>query len=140
MKQNERVLSSWLNMLIAVDSERVPSQLSYNESVICNILYSNKDKEMTATDLCAVMKMQKSLMNRTLNNLEEKQIVRRIRSNKDHRKIVLQLVEDNESLFMKQHIKSLEYVDRIIEQVGNEKVEEIIYIFETITKIAQEEK
>lgn len=72
MKINEKILSSWLKMILAVDSERVASKLSYNESVICNVLYTNKDEEMTATELCSITNMQKSLMNRTLNSLELK--------------------------------------------------------------------
>ena len=139
MKINEKILSAWLKMILAVDSERVVSELSYNESIICNVLYSNLDKEMTATELCTITKMQKSLMNRTLNSLEEKQLIKKERSEKDKREIVIQLVDNPNSLFMKQHTSTLAYVDKIIGHLG-EKSEEIINIFETIAKIAQEEK
>lgn len=139
MKINEKILSAWLKMILAVDSERVVSELSYNESIICNVLYSNSDKEMTATELCTITKMQKSLMHRTLNSLEVKQLIKKERSRKDKREIVIQLVDNPNSLFMKQHTSTLAYVDKIIEHLG-EKSEEIINIFETIAKIAQEEK
>lgn len=139
MKMNERILSAWLKMILAVDSERVASELSYNESIICNVLYSNSDKEMTATELCAITKMQKSLMNRTLNSLELKQLVKRTRSARDKREIVIQLVDNPNSLFMKQHTSTLKYVDKIVEHLG-EKSQEVINIFEMIAKIAQEEK
>lgn len=139
MKINEKILSAWLKMILAVDSERVVSELSYNESIICNVLYSNLDKEMTATELCTITKMQKSLMNRTLNSLELKQLIKKERSEKDKREIVIQLLDNPNSLFMKQHTSTLAYVDKIIEHLG-EKSEEIINIFETIAKIAQEEK
>ena len=139
MKINEKILSAWLKMILAVDSERVVSELSYNESIICNVLYSNLDKEMTATELCTITKMQKSLMNRTLNSLELKQLIKKERSEKDKREIVIQLVDNPNSLFMKQHTSTLAYVDKTIEHLG-EKSEEIINIFETIAKIAQEEK
>ena len=139
MKINEKILSAWLKMILAVDSERVVSELSYNESIICNVLYSNSDKEMTVTELCTITKMQKSLMNRTLNSLELKQLIKKERSEKDKREIVIQLLDNPNSLFMKQHTSTLAYVDKIIEHLG-EKSEEIINIFETIAKIAQEEK
>ena len=139
MKINEKILSAWLKMILAVDSERVVSELSYNESIICNVLYSNPDKEMTATELCTITKMQKSLMNRTLNSLEVKKLIKKERSEKDKREIVIQLVDNPNSLFMKQHTSTLEYVDKIIKHLG-EKSEEVINIFETIAKIAQEEK
>lgn len=140
MKINERILSAWLKMILAVDSERVVLELSYNEAIICHELYSNSDKEITATELCSFTNMQKSLMNRTLNSLEEKKLVERKRSIKDKRKIVIHLVNNPDSLYMKQHKKTLEYVDKIIEHLGNEKSEEIINIFEKIASIAQEEK
>ena len=91
MKINEKILSAWLKMILAVDSERVVSELSYNESIICNVLYSNLDKEMTATELCTITKMQKSLMNRTLNSLELKQLIKKERSEKDKREIIEKL-------------------------------------------------
>ena len=138
MKINEKILSSWLKMILAVDSERVASKLSYNESVICNVLYTNKDEEMTATELCSITNMQKSLMNRTLNSLELKELVKRVRSTKDKREIVIQLVDSPNSLFMKQHKKTLEYVEKIVSQLG-EKTDEVVNIFEMIAKIAQEE-
>ena len=138
MKINEKILSSWLKMILAVDSERVASKLSYNESVICNVLYTNKDEEMTATEFCSITNMQKSLMNRTLNSLELKELVKRVRSTKDKREIVIQLVDSPNSLFMKQHKKTLEYVEKIVGQLG-EKTDEVVNIFEMIAKIAQEE-
>lgn len=138
MKINEKILSSWLKMILAVDSERVASKLSYNESVICNVLYTNKDEEMTATELCSITNMQKSLMNRTLNSLELKELVKRVRSTKDKREIVIQLVDSPNRLFMKQHKKTLEYVEKIVSQLG-EKTDEVVNIFEMIAKIAQEE-
>ena len=71
--------------------------------------------------------MQKSLMNRTLNSLEEKQLIKKERSEKDKREIVIQLVNNPNSLFMKQHTSTLAYVDKIIGHLG-EKSEEIINI------------
>ena len=90
MEKNERLLSAWLKMILAVDSERVVSELSYNESIICNVLYSNSNAEMTATELCNITNMQKSLMNRTLKSLEIKKLVKRTRSSIDKREIVIQ--------------------------------------------------
>ena len=139
MEKNERLLSAWLKMILAVDSERVVSELSYNESIICNVLYSNSNAEMTATELCNITNMQKSLMNRTLKSLEIKKLVKRTRSSIDKREIVIQLVENPSSLFMKQHTSTLEYVHKIVEHLGN-KTEEVINIFEMVAKIAQEEK
>lgn len=137
---NEKVLTSWLKMILSVDGEHVVSQLPYNEAVVCNLLLDNPDKQMTATDLCGITKMQKSLMNRTLTSLESKNLIERIRSNEDKRLVLVKLVNDVNNIFMKQHEKTLKYVDKIVNRVGKDKVDEIIALFDSITKIAQEEK
>ena len=136
---NEKLLTSWLKMVLAVDGEHIATQLPYNEAVVCNLLMGNPNKEMTATDLCGIMKMQKSLMNRTLNSLESKNIIERIRSKEDKRLVLVKLVNDVNNIFMKQHEKTLNYVDKLADKIGKDKVNEIISLFDSITKIAQEE-
>ena len=137
---NEKVLTSWIKMILSVDGEHVVSQLPYNEAVICNLLLDTPDKQMTATDLCVITKMQKSLMNRTLTSLESKKLIERIRSNEDKRLVLVKLVNDVNNIFMTQHEKTLKYVDKIVNRIGKDKVDEVIALFDSITKIAQEEK
>ena len=137
---NEKVLTSWLKMILSVDGEHLVSQLPYNEAVVCNLLLDNPEKQMTATDLCGITKMQKSLMNRTLTSLESKKLIERIRSNEDKRLVLVKLVNDVNNIFMKQHEKTLKYVDKMVNRIGKDKVDEVISLFDSITKIAQEEK
>lgn len=133
-------MTSWLKMILSVDGEHVVSQLPYNEAVICNLLLDNPNKQMTATDLCGITKMQKSLMNRTLTSLESKKLIERIRSSEDKRLVLVKLVNDVNNIFMKQHEKTLKYVDKVLNRIGKDKANEIIALFDSITKIAQEEK
>ena len=81
---NEKVLNAWLKLSTAICNERIVSELPYNESLVCGILHENAvdhpEKKITATDLCEKTNMQKSLMNRTLNSLEEKGLIFRKRS------------------------------------------------------------
>ena len=44
---NEKVLTSWLKMILSVDGERVASQLPYNEAVVCNLLLDNPDVDIS---------------------------------------------------------------------------------------------
>ena len=91
MKQNEQVLEAWLQMTTVINNERITPDLPYNESMICRYLYQNQDINVTATDLCNYMRMQKSQMNRTLTSMEKKQLITRIRSEQDTRKIYITL-------------------------------------------------
>ena len=59
MKKNEQVLEAWLQMTTVINNERITPDLPYNESMICRYLYQNQDINVTATDLCNYMRMQK---------------------------------------------------------------------------------
>ena len=137
MTTNERVLKSWIHMLMAVNGEHAVSSLTYNEAIICNVLI-HSEKEITATDLCNVMKMQKSQMNRTLTSMEEKGMIRRIRSENDKRQIIIKFVDEEENPYFNEHEKILKYVDRLLEHFGVENIENMIELFDYISKIAQE--
>ena len=83
--------------------------------------------------------MQKSLMNRTLTSLESKKIIERIRSKEDKRLVLVKLVNDVNNMFIKQHEKTLNYVEKLVNRIGKDKVNEMIALFDSITNIAQEE-
>lgn len=128
----ERLLTSFLMMILTIDAQRVSTQLPYNEAIVCNLLHNHPDKQMSATELCAITKMMKSQMNRTLTSLEEKNLVERVRSNDDKRILHVHLIDHEESVYTKQHEQTLQYVENILNQVGCEKAEEIIEIFTSI--------
>ncbi len=130
--KKEAILKAWLDMIIAIDSQRVTSMLPFNEAVVCNYLKNHQDEEITATDLCKMMKMQKSLMNRTLNSLEEKEIIKRARSNNDKRKIIVILCDEN-NIYHAQHQLVLDYVEAIVNNLEGLE-DSIIPIFESVTK------
>ena len=136
----ERLLTSWLMMITAVDSERIPTQLPYNEAVVCNLLYTNKDKEITATDLCTMTKIMKSQMNRILTNLEEKGLIERVRSSEDKRNMIVRLIEQENSVYLTQHENTLKYVDRLISKLGAKRAEEIIELFTLIANYANDQE
>ena len=127
MKKNEQVLEAWLQMTTVINNERITPDLPYNESMICRYLYQNQDLNVTATDLCNYMRMQKSQMNRTLTSMEKKELITRIRSEKDTRKI-----------YKKQHEKILKIVDELFEKIGYERQPEVIELFDLITQTAKE--
>ena len=138
-KINERVLESWINLITAIDSERLVLKMPYNEAIICNLLFRNKDKVITATDLCKLTNMQKSQMNRTLTSLENKNLIKRERSLNDKREIQIKLIEDGSNIYQEVHEHNIAIVDKIIERLGKEKTSEVLELFSLITSIAKEE-
>lgn len=139
---NEKLLDAWLKLTTAIINERVVSDLPYNESVICNILYRNHsntpDRQVTATDLCRKMKMQKSQMNRTLSSMEEKQLISRERSAADKRQILVSLNLDQLEGYQRQHERILALIDRLLEKIGPEKAGDIVDMFTQIADTAEE--
>ena len=139
---NEKVLGAWLKLSTTICNERIAKELPFNESFICGILHRNAvehpEKKMTATELCEQTNMQKSLMNRTLNSLEEKGLIFRKRSEKDKRQVFVSMNMENADLYESQHKRVLGVVDAMLEKVGKEKAEEIIQLFTLISNKAKE--
>ena len=142
MKLNEVLLGAWLKISTAINNSRLVSEMSYNESLICNILYRNAtdhpDQFLTATDLCTETKILKSQMNRILNQLEEKNLITRERSNRDKRKVFVRLTTEQSNAYLKQHEQILQLLDNIIEKLGEEKALEIIETLNGISNVAGE--
>ena len=139
---NEKILGAWLKLSTAICNERIVSELPYNESLICGILHENAvehpEEKITATDLCEKTNMQKSLMNRTLNTLEEQGLIFRKRSEKDKRQVFVSMNMENAEVYERQHKNILRVVDEIVEKVGKEKAEEIVQLFTLVSNKAKE--
>ena len=142
MQLNEVLLGAWLKISTAINNSRLVSEMSYNESLICNILYRNTTENpgfaLTATDLCAETKILKSQMNRILTQLEEKNLITRERSASDKRKVWVRLTTEQSNAYLKQHEQILKLLDNIIEKLGEEQTLEIIRALNGISDVANE--
>lgn len=139
--QNEKLLDAWLRLSTVISNERIVSDIPYNEALICNLLYKNQaahpETGVTATELCRQSKMLKSQMNRTLQSMEEKDMITRKRSDTDKRQVFITLNEDCE-LYRQQHRKTLDLIDALTAKIGIEKSNEILEIFTLISNTAEE--
>ena len=139
---SEDLLNIWLRISTSVINSRLVSDLSYNESLVCNILYHAQKNEpeqlLTATDLCNATKMLKSQMNRTLNQLEEKKLITRIRSSTDKRQVFVEFNLDTADIYLEQHQKILALVDNIIEHFGPEKIDVTLQVLTSICDVADD--
>lgn len=138
---NEELLETWLETSTVISNRRLTDALSYNESLVCHILYekeqSGQPEPLTATDLCNETKILKSLMNATLNSLEKKGLTERIRSTADKRQVYVRLRKDNLPVYLTEHRKILDMVDKVICAVGEEKIAEFIPILRSINDSVQ---
>lgn len=141
-EQNEQLLSAWLRLSTTVNNNRLVPDMPYNESLICNILYrcrlEDPEKKITATDLCFETKMLKSQMNRTLTQLEAKNFITRERCSKDKRKIYIYLNSEQAQIYHEQHPKIIALLDVVTKQLGEERTNDAINIFNTISEMAEQ--
>lgn len=138
---NEELLASWLRLSTCVNNSRFVSEMSYNESLVCSILYRHQrtspEKHLTATNLCQMTKMVKSQMNRILNQLEKKDVITRVRSTIDKRQVYVSFNLEQAKAYEKQHKQILVVLDHIIDELGPKKTEEAIALFEKVSDIAE---
>ena len=142
MQLNELLLGAWLRLSTSINNSRVVSEMSYNESLICNILYrnaaENPEQKLTATNLCYESKILKSQMNRILTQLEKKNLITRERSAEDKRKIYVSLTSEQSNAYLKQHAQILDLLDAIITKLGEEQTKEVIRALNGISDVADE--
>ena len=138
--ENERLLNTWLKLSTTIQNSRLVSELSYNESLICNLLYTKTKSglSMTATELCEFTKMLKSQMNRTLNILEEKNLIMRERSTQDKRRVMIRFNMLHAEAYEKQHKEVLKFVDHVIAKLSPQETSQAIALLSKIAKIADE--
>lgn len=134
---SEALLEGWLRMTSTIWNERLVTAMTYNESLVCNILYKYRNmpgKAVTATDLCKRLRIHKPQMNVILNKLEKAGIVERIRSQKDKRSVYIFLTKKGVPLYEKAHQEILRLPEAMIERLGPEKAEKFA---ETMQEVAE---
>ena len=142
LNTNEALLGAWLRLSTSINNSRLVTDMPYNESLICNVLYRNDlsrpSTKLTATELCAETKILKSQMNRILEQMEEKHLIFRERSPQDKRKVYIRLNHSPDSAYFKQHEKILAIMDFVIEKLGEGKSRIVVRTLNDISDVADE--
>ncbi len=140
-EMHELLLNAWLRLSTSINNARLVSEMTYNESLICNILYNHSKSDdgsiITATDLCNMTNILKSQMNRTLNQLEKKNLITRERSTVDKRQIIITMNLEQCHTYENQHRRILKILDTVIEKLGKEKAQQTIDTLNEISNIAE---
>lgn len=126
---DEELLEAWIRVSTAIRNDKIVSELTYNESIVCNFILSSLRMNgcgLTATQLCQETQIQKSQMNRILNALEKKDLIRRERSAADKRKVMVTINESKMDSFNAQHEKVLNLINSLIDDVGEQRAQELI--------------
>ena len=117
----EALLQSWMAMEVCIRGNRLLSDLSMNEMLICNVLYQRRDgAPVTATELCSQTKLLKSQMNHILNTMEYQGLICRDRSVADKRQVYVRLQEAAIPRYLQEHERVLKIVGAVLGTLGEE--------------------
>ncbi len=132
----EALLLSWVKLTAIVKNSRITKGLMYNEAVVMLCLYRRfkEDGEglVSVKELLAGTGMLKSLLNRTINALEEKGLLEKTKGTSDRRTLFVKCVKEKLDVFIKVHQSSLEVAENIINIIGEEDTLQFIKIVEKI--------
>lgn len=124
----EALLQAWIDMSLRIRGNRLVTGLSFNEIVICRILYMQQlegGKPVTATDLCRRMHLLKSQINKLLTNMEKQGLIERVRSEKDRRKIELRLKPSSEHVYLNAHEGIMKIMGHVYNTMGEERAQQL---------------
>ena len=133
---SEELLDSWLMMSLTIINERLVSAMTFNESMVCNLLYRQYKKDggpLTATDLCGRLHIKKPQMNVILNQMEKNGIITRIRSQADKRNVHILLTDKGIPLYEEAHKEILKLPSGLVDRLGMEKISQFSRMMKEVT-------
>jgi len=117
----EQLLEAWMAMEVCIRGNRLLSEFSMNEMLVCNTLYHRMQTggdPVTATELCRKLQLLKSQMNRLLAGMEFDGLIRRERNPADKRESYVYLREEALPRYLKEHDHVLNIVGAVCSALG----------------------
>ena len=119
----EQLLEAWMAMEVCIRGNRLLSEFSMNEMLVCNTLYQRMRSggaPVTATELCRRTRLLKSQMNRLLSGMEYDGLISRDRNPADKRESYVYLKEEAIPRYLKEHDHVLNIVAAVCSALGEE--------------------
>lgn len=135
---NEALLGAWMEVSSVINNERVSARIPYNVASILRVLTRTEGKDVTASSLCAALRMQKSQMNRTLQYMEDQGMITRERAADDKRCVYIRLHDEELTPYLQQHDEVIRYIGGVTETLGAEKTSQLIGLIEEVIAIIKE--
>lgn len=135
-KRAEDLLLAWVSLSGIVKNTRITKGLMYNEAIVMLLLYKRYCEDgvglISIKEITQKTKMLKSLVNRTINSLEEKQLLERAEAAGDRRMSYVKCVEARLDTFLQVHNTSLGVAQSIINIIGEEDTDSFVRIVKKI--------
>ena len=117
----EDLLFAWMQMSVCIRGNRILSDLSFNEIMLCGTLLRRETcgaPPATATELCEEMRLLKSQINHILTGLEKKGLLERIRSESDKRVIHVHLTDAGRQCYLQEHDRVMDLMQKLCQELG----------------------
>ena len=139
-KLTEALLKAWMEMSIGIKGNRILKELSFNEMVICRILYQaeQEGQRITATDLCRRTRLLKSQVNKVLDDLEKRGLIYRDRDQEDRRRVFLRIREENQRVYLEEHARVLSIVEQVCGRLGKDESKSLVKKMNKVVAIMDE--
>jgi DNA-binding MarR family transcriptional regulator len=136
----EDLLGAWMAMSIGIKGNRILKALSFNEMVICRLLYraGQEGREITATDLCHETRLLKSQVNKVLSDLEEKGLLYRHRDSADKRRVFLKMTEEKKGIYLKEHRHVMSIIQQVCDRLSKQEIEILVEKMGKVVEVMDE--
>ena len=134
----EQLIEAWVKLTGMVKNSRITQGLMYNEATVMLILYKKYREDgvgmVSVKEIVEKTNMLKSLVTRTLGNLESKGLLEKCDGldGSDKRVKYVKCVESRLKIFLKVHSMSLELAESISAIIGPEDTDAFIRIVNKI--------
>lgn len=132
ISREELLLEAWVSLSSILKNNRITKGLMYNESIVMLLAYRkyqrSENKKISIKEIIQATNMQKSLANRTVNSLIDKNLLERCEGEGDKRVQFVRCVKENLETFLMVHKESLEIVKDIVTIIGEEDTDKFISI------------
>lgn len=133
--QNNLILS-WVKLSGMIKNNRITTGLKYNEAIVMLILYSSYLEDgvgsVSVQDIIKETGMLKSLVNRTIGNLEKKGLIEYNVGTSDRRTRMVKCVKEKLDVFLSVHNSSLGVSQSIINIIGEQDTATFINIVDKL--------
>lgn len=114
--------------------------ISQSEFAAMNVIMDKgEDGKITISELACKSKVHSSAISRTLHCLEEKGYIERSIDKKDRRNICVELTDRGESVVIEARQIMCDYVETVVEHLGDGELERLIAYMNKIYSVAEKE-
>lgn len=134
----EKLLHAWMEMSVFIRGNRLLTDLSFNEIMICGMLFRQQESgtaPLSATELGERTNLLKSQINHILTGMEQRGLIERVRSTEDKRVVYAHLSTEGRTIYLQEHTKVMEIINEVHSALGREKTQELTEMLKTATAI-----